>query len=130
MLLNWRCRLLAVIHSRQATAPVFHVTAVGGSARAFRAPTLRSVGATAPYMHDGSIATLEEVIDHYRNGGRNVTEGPHAGDGARNPFKSVFVREFEITDDEKADVLAFLGALTDEAVIRDPALSDPFAAEN
>lgn len=42
----------------------------------FRAPTLRNVEVTAPYMHDGSIATLDEVIDHYAAGGRTIAAGP------------------------------------------------------
>ncbi|MCZ7685487.1 MAG: hypothetical protein M5U28_44600 [Sandaracinaceae bacterium] len=41
----------------------------------FRAPTLRNIAVTAPFMHDGSIATLEEVLDHYAAGGRTITEG-------------------------------------------------------
>ena len=45
------------------------------------APSLRNVALTAPYMHDGSIATLPEVIDHYADGGRVITDGPLAGDG-------------------------------------------------
>src|SRR5690606_15672993 len=54
----------------------------------FRAPTLRNVAVTAPYMHGGSIPTLSAVIDHYRRGGREITDGPYAGDGMRNPYKS------------------------------------------
>src|SRR4028118_222435 len=53
----------------------------------FRVPPLRNVALTAPYMHDGSIATLGEVLDHYTAGGRNVTEGPLAGGGRLNPNK-------------------------------------------
>ena len=55
-----------ISHAVTQAPPVFHVTAVSGSARAFRAPTLRMVRATAPYMHDGSLATLGDVIDHYQ----------------------------------------------------------------
>jgi cytochrome c peroxidase len=47
----------------------------------FRTPTLRNVALTAPYMHDGSIATLDAVLDHYREGGRTIVDGPHAGVG-------------------------------------------------
>ena len=53
----------------------------------FRAPSLRNVGVTAPYMHDGSIATLEEVVAFYAAGGRNITEGPNAGDGRAQPLQ-------------------------------------------
>ena len=92
----------------------------------FRPPTLRNVAVTAPYMHDGSIATLEEVIETYAAGGRRIAEGPLAGDGRRNPFKSGFVPGFPITEQEKADLVAFLHALTDESFLTDPRFSDPF----
>jgi cytochrome c peroxidase len=92
----------------------------------FKAPTLRNVDRTAPYMHDGSIATLEEVIEFYSAGGRVVAEGPFRGDGRRNPGKSPFMKGFELTAEEKADLLAFLRALTDEAFLTDATLADPW----
>jgi cytochrome c peroxidase len=66
---------------------------------AFKAPTLRNIELTAPYMHDGSIETLEEVIDHYAAGGRTITDGPFAGDGSETPdyLKSGFIRGFTPT---------------------------------
>ena len=82
---------------------------------------------TAPYMHDGSIGSLEEVLDHYMQGGRIIADGPHAGDGSRNPYKSIFVREFELTVTEREDLLDFLRALTDRTVLADPAFSNPFS---
>lgn len=95
----------------------------------FKPPSLRNVAVTAPYMHDGSIGTLEEVIDHYARGGRLIESGPNAGDGALNPNKSSLLNGFEITEQEKADLLAFLRALTDEDLLINPAYSDPFAEE-
>ncbi|MGI9262972.1 MAG: MbnH family di-heme enzyme [Woeseiaceae bacterium] len=92
----------------------------------FKAPTLRNIAVTAPYMHDGSIASLEEVLDHYQQGGRLIEGGPDAGDGSRNPYKSIFVREFELKDSERADLLAFLRSLTDQTVLVNPAFADPF----
>ena len=92
----------------------------------FKAPTLRNVAVTAPYMHDGSIATLDEVIDHYQRGGRLIEEGAYAGDGRYSPFKSEFVRGFELSAAERSDLLAFLHALTDATLLSDPALSNPF----
>jgi cytochrome c peroxidase len=92
----------------------------------FRVPPLRNVTVTAPYMHDGSMRSLREVIDHYVAGGRNIESGPHAGDGRKNPFKSNFVREFALADSEKADLLAFLESMTDETFLTDPAFSNPF----
>ncbi|MCA9515336.1 MAG: di-heme enzyme [Myxococcales bacterium] len=92
----------------------------------FKAPTLRNIALTAPYMHDGSIATLEDVIAHYERGGRLIEDGPDAGDGAESPLKSVFVRGFVLTEQERADLLAFLHALTDESFTTDPRFSDPW----
>ena len=91
----------------------------------FRAPTLRNIALTAPYMHNGSIATLSEVIDHYAAGGRTITEGPYAGVGSQNPLKSSFIRGFEITAGERQDLIAFLESMTDEQFVTNPALSDP-----
>jgi cytochrome c peroxidase len=93
----------------------------------FKAPSLRNIAVTAPYMHDGSVATLDEVIDHYARGGRLIEDGMHAGDGRLNPFKSEFVTGFELSESERADLVAFLHALTDEAVLTDPRFADPFA---
>lgn len=92
----------------------------------FKAPTLRNIALTAPYMHDGSIATLDEVIDHYAAGGRTLHSGPHAGVGSANPFKSNFVIGFALNAQERADLLAFLHSLTDSTFVSNPAFSDPF----
>ena len=92
----------------------------------FKAPTLRNIELTAPYMHDGSLATLDDVLDHYLVGGRVIEEGPFAGDGSRNPYKSIFVREFSLSATERGDLLAFLRALTDRSVLENPAFSDPW----
>jgi cytochrome c peroxidase len=79
----------------------------------FRVPTLRNVEWTAPYMHDGSIATLEEVIDHYAAGGRTIESGPYAGVGREHPNKDPLVLGFTLTAEEKADLVAFLKSLSD-----------------
>lgn len=92
----------------------------------FKAPTLRNIAVTAPYMHDGSVASLGDAIAHYERGGRLIGDGPHAGDGRRSPFKSEFVRGFELSADEREDLIAFLESLTDESVLQDPQLSNPF----
>lgn len=93
---------------------------------AFRAPSLRNVEVTAPYMHDGSIATLEAVLDFYADGGRRITSGPEAGDGRQNPHKSDLITLIDLNAREKADIVAFLKTLTDHAFLANPALSDPF----
>ena len=80
----------------------------------FKAPTLRNIAITAPYMHDGSVKTLEEAIEHYRSGGKEA------------PNKSEFVKGFAATQAEKADLLAFLRSLTDSTLASNPAWSDPW----
>lgn len=79
----------------------------------FRAPTLRNIAVTAPYMHDGTIPTLEGVLDHYASGG-------HA-----SRFRSRAVRGFKLSAGERADLLAFLNSLTDETFLADPAFARP-----
>jgi len=91
-------------------------------------PTLRNVALTAPYMHDGSIATLEEVIDHYARGGRRIASGPDAGDGALSPYKSTFITGFPLSAQAKADLVEFLRSLTDAGFTTDPRFADPFVA--
>ena len=100
-------------------------TGVASDMGKFRAPTLRNVTVTGPYMHDGSIATLSEVLDHYAAGGRNILTGPNAGDGAHNPYKSDLVAGFELSDGDRADLLAFLESLTDDELMTNPAFAAP-----
>ena len=94
----------------------------------FKAPTLRNIAVTAPYMHDGSIATLEEVLDHYAAGGRTIPDGPHRGVGSANPYKSGFVKGFTMTPAERADLVEFLRSLTDDEFLRDPRFGNPWPA--
>ena len=95
----------------------------------FRAPTLRNIALTAPYMHDGSIATLDEVIEFYRAGGRALASGPDQGDGRLHPSKSAFIKGIDLTVEEKAALLAFLQGLTDPHFISNPAFADPWPAK-
>ena len=89
----------------------------------FRVPTLRNIALTAPYMHDGRFATLEEVVDHYNSGLKS------------SAMLSVFLKEasneaggksLRLTVQERADVVAFLRMLTDSTFITNPLFSDPF----
>ena len=80
----------------------FAVTSQDEDRGAFKTPTLREVPRTAPYMHDGSIATLEEVIEFYDRGGNP------------NPTLDRRVRPLNLTAAEKGDLLAFLRALSGE----------------
>lgn len=104
---------------------LFDVTSVLEDTGRFRAPTLRNVAVTAPFMHDGSVATLEEVIRLYEAGGRNIESGDLSGDGRKNPYKSGFVAGFTITDQERNDLIEFLKSLTDDEFLNNPAHSDP-----
>ena len=81
----------------------------------FRAPSLRNIALTAPYMHDGSLATLAEVIDHYAAGGR-----------LPDPNKSRILRPFSISAGDKRDLIEFLESLTDEEMTHDARWSDPW----
>ncbi len=105
---------------------LYEITAKAEDMGRFRPPTLRNIALTAPYMHDGSIATLEAVVRHYAAGGRLTTAGEFAGDGRRNPRKSALVPGFTISDSEVAALVAFLESLTDETFITDSRFSDPF----
>lgn len=95
----------------------------------FRPPSLRNVALTPPYMHDGSIATLREVVLHYAAGGRVIEGGPYAGDGRLSPLKSGLVRGFPAHPDEIDALVAFLEALTDDGFVGEPAHGDPFESE-
>ena len=91
----------------------------------FRAPSLRNIAVTAPYMHDGGVATLEEVIDIYSQGGRRIDAGSNAGDGRTSPVKSGLIVKIDLTPQEKADLVAFLKTLTDETLLNSPRFADP-----
>lgn len=105
---------------------IFEFTAEPTDMGRFRAPSLRNIALTAPYMHDGSIATLEAVVDFYAAHGRDLTSGPNAGDGRANPFKDPIVDSISLTDQDKADLVAFLKTLTDDEFVSDPKFADPF----
>jgi cytochrome c peroxidase len=81
----------------------------------FRVPTLRNIAVTDPYMHDGSLASLEEVIDHYATGG-----------GFSQTNRTPLLRPFSITDAEKDDLVEFLKTLTDQQVLHDAQWSNPW----
>jgi cytochrome c peroxidase len=80
----------------------------GGPNGAFKIPTLRNIALTAPYMHNGVFETLEEVLDFYAGGGGR-------GLGLEVPLQDDKIRKFTLTPQEKADMIAFLLALTDES---------------
>ena len=104
---------------------LFAVTGNVADKDRFKAPTLRNIARSAPYMHDGSLATLDEVIDFYAAGGRVLTDGPRPGDGRAHPSKNPFIKGFTLTAQERQDLLDFLSSLTDEQFLTNPALADP-----
>jgi cytochrome c peroxidase len=90
----------------------------------FRVPTLRNVALTAPYMHDGSLLSLDEVIDHYARGGRQCGRQDCAdvtrADSRKNPRLDPRVRTLELSVTDRADLIAFLDSLTDREFVDDP----------
>jgi cytochrome c peroxidase len=109
---------------------VFQFTGRPTDVGKFRAPTLRNIAVTAPYMHDGSVATLSDVIDHYAAGGRTISSGPYAGVGHDNPNKAPNVAGFRISESEKMDLIAFLESLTDSDFLVNPKFSDPWTSRS
>ena len=95
----------------------------------FRVPTLRNLAFTAPYFHDGSAASLQEVIEHYANGGRNIADGIYKGNGNKNPNKHPFVSGFNISQKEKIELIEFLLTLSDSNFIKKPTYQNPFGAD-
>ncbi len=88
----------------------------------FKIPSLRNVAMTAPYMHDGRFATLEDVVNHYNSG---IKKAPNLD----NVFKSWDTGEaikLGLTDEERSALVAFLNTLTDEDYLADTRFSDPF----
>jgi cytochrome c peroxidase len=85
----------------------------------FKTPSLRNIELTAPYMHDGRFATLEEVLDHY-------SEGLHGSPTIDPLMKQIAQGGIQMTDEEKNNLLAFLKTLTDTAFINNPAFKNPF----
>lgn len=90
------------------------VTGDFGDNGRFKSPTLRNIALTAPYMHDGRFATLEEVMDHYGDGGHFA------------PNVDAFVPLIDLDEGEKADIIAFLHTLTDTIFTQNPDYQNPF----
>ena len=72
----------------------------------FKVPSLRNVGVTAPYMFDGSLATLDDVIDHYQSG------------GSSHPNKAAEIGPLSLTETQKENLKDFLNSLTDDSFLR------------
>lgn len=98
----------------------FLVTGDPADLGAFKTPTLRNIALTAPYMHDGRFATLEEVIEHYNSG---VKHSASLDPIMTKPGKETGLN---LTPQQKADLVAFLHTFTDPVFLADTALADPF----
>jgi cytochrome c peroxidase len=120
--------------------PLLATPDTGASRFRFRTPSLRNVALTAPYMHNGTLATLEDVLRFYDNGrseNPNVVErrrrrgedrdgdDPAARDDGRAALSRNFVRVDDMNERAMEDIIAFLGALTDEEFDRTIPLSVP-----
>jgi cytochrome c peroxidase len=86
----------------------FHVTGNEADRGAFKTPTLRDVSLTAPYMHDGSLATLDDVVTFYDQGGR------------ANPNLDMDIRPLKLAPEEKRALVAFLSSLAGESAASRP----------
>lgn len=91
-----------------------------GETRLFKAPSLRNVGLTGPYMHDGRFATLAEVVDFYDSG---VQDGPALDDRLRQQGRP---QRLNLPVADRAALVAFLMTLNDRVLITDARFSDPF----
>ena len=80
----------------------------------FKVPSLRNIELTAPYMHDGRFATLEEVLDHYSSGGHGVLN------------EDVNIRPFPLTVQQRSDLIEFMKSFTDTSFVNNPAFASPF----
>lgn len=101
---------------------IVEITASPEDKGKFRTPTLRNIALTAPYMHDGSIPTLAQVIrEHYARSGRASQGGNSA-----NPLRSELLVGFKVDDQEVSDLVAFLNALTDERFLNNPKFGNPW----
>lgn len=94
----------------------------------FKVPSLRNVGLTAPYMHDGRYSTLEEVVEHYSTG---IVYSETLSDMLKEYDPVTYqptnkARKFNFSDSDKQALVAFLKTMTDYSTISDPKFSDPF----
>jgi len=93
----------------------------------FRVPTLRNIMLTAPYMHDGRFSTIEQVLDHYSE---HIRKSPTLSTFLQDVSNETGGNNLALTKNEKADLTAFLGMLTDSSFISNPAFSNPHPVIN
>ncbi|HEY4327770.1 MAG TPA: cytochrome c peroxidase [Mucilaginibacter sp.] len=88
----------------------------------FKAPTLRNIALTAPYMHDGRFKTLDEVVDHYSE---HIIKSSSLSSFLQGESNETGAVSLKFRPDEKKQIIAFLNMLTDSTFITDPRFSDP-----
>lgn len=91
----------------------------------FRVPSLRNILLTAPYTHDGSVSTIEEMIGIYERGGRKISEGELAGDGKLHRHKSEFIKGFVLKEGDRLALISFLDSFTDTSFLQKKELLNP-----
>ncbi|MCB0755803.1 MAG: c-type cytochrome [Flavobacteriales bacterium] len=101
------------LYQEYADTGLARITQLDQDKGKFKVPNLRNIAETAPYMHNGSMNTLEEVVEHFNSGGvGHVNQSP-------------LIKPLGLTEQEKADLVAFLHSLTDQSFLDNPDLAEP-----
>jgi cytochrome c peroxidase len=93
----------------------YFITGLSDDSSMLRVPTLRNLAFTAPYLHDGSAETLEQLIALYEKGGQLNVNNKHP-----------FIKGFKLNSQERRDLISFLLSLSDSSVLKNPAYANPF----
>ena len=109
---------------------LYEITGLEKDIGKYRIPTLRHLRHTWPYYHDGTGASLSDVLENYNNGGRNVRSGPYVGDGRTNPHKDSRIQPLSLTPSELDALEAFLLCLSSDGAISNPEWSDPWPRDD
>jgi cytochrome c peroxidase len=105
---------------------LFDITKNPNDKGKFKAPSLRNIALTAPYMHDGRFQSLEEVLDHYNEHIKmSSTLDVLITEASNNLFVPPNTVDLGLTAQEKADIIAFLKTLTDEEFVNNPKFKQP-----
>ncbi|MFY7900061.1 MAG: MbnH family di-heme enzyme [Chitinophagaceae bacterium] len=110
----------------EADKGLYHITKAAKDDGKFKVPSLQNILLTAPYTHDGTVNSVEEMIDIYASGGRNITEGKWKGNGILNDKKSNKIKGFTISQQEKKELILFLASLTDSSILKNKYFKNPF----
>jgi cytochrome c peroxidase len=94
----------------------YFITGLSGDTAMLKVPTLRNLAFTAPYLHDGSAETLDQVIELYEAGGKSTVNNKHP-----------FIKGFKLNSQERWDLISFLLSLSDSSVLKNPAYANPFS---